>query len=127
MLGNWGAAAIAAALGMAVGPGQDGGGGGEPKGGRGFKSAKDVTYLYQKITPNNEHLKYGVAKNPLTRYTQEELGGGRLKILAKGERKDMLKLKRDLHETLPIRREGGQKFHIEKQINSGLLPLSFDQ
>jgi RHS repeat-associated protein len=83
---------------------------------------KDVTYLYQKLGAAGEHLKYGISKNPETRYTEEELAGGQLKILAMGPRKDMLKLERDLHETLPIGPEEGQKFYIQKQIEKGLIP-----
>ena len=84
--------------------------------------SKDLTYLYQKLGPNGEHLKYGIAKDPATRYTQEELGGGRLKILTSGSRQDMLRLERNLHETLPIGREEGQKFYIQKQIDRGYVP-----
>ena len=84
--------------------------------------ANSSTSLYQKIGPAGEHLKYGVANNPSTRYTQEELGGGRLKILAEGSRQDMLKLERGLHETLPIGSQEGQKFYIQKQIEKGLAP-----
>jgi hypothetical protein len=34
----------------------------------------------------------------------------------------MLELERNLHETLPIGPEEGQKFYIQKQINKGLRP-----
>ena len=81
-----------------------------------------LTSLYQKIGPDGEHLKFGIAKDPATRYTLEELGGGRLKILATGIRSEMLKLERALHETLPIGPEEGQKFYIQKQIDKGLIP-----
>ena len=91
--------------------------------GRGGKGGgKDSTFLYQKLGPNGEHLKYGIANNPATRYTQDELGGGRLKILTEGSRQDMLKLERNLHETLPIGPQEGQKFYIQKQIDKGLIP-----
>jgi RHS repeat-associated protein len=86
------------------------------------KTADDVTYLYQKIGPEGEHLKFGITKNPATRYTQEELGGGRLNILKEGPRKDMLQLERNLHETLPIGPEEAQQFYILKQIEKGLKP-----
>jgi hypothetical protein len=76
----------------------------------------------RKLGAAGEHLKYGISKNPETRYTEEELAGGQLKILAMGPRKDMLKLERDLHETLPIGPEEGQKFYIQKQIEKGLIP-----
>jgi RHS repeat-associated protein len=80
------------------------------------------TYLYQKLGPGGDHLKYGITKDPLGRYTADELGGGRLKILAQGSRKDMLQLERNLHETLPIGPEEGQSFYIQKQIEKGLVP-----
>jgi RHS repeat-associated protein len=80
------------------------------------------TSLYQKVGPNGEHLKFGVANNPATRYTSEALGGGRLKILATGQRDEMLKLERGLHETLPVGQQEGQKFYIQKQVDKGLIP-----
>jgi RHS repeat-associated protein len=89
---------------------------------RGGAGAKSSTSLYQKLGPNGEHLKYGIANNPSTRYTNEELGGGSLKILAEGPRQDMLKLERGLHETLPIGSQEGQKFYIQKQIDKGFVP-----
>ena len=55
------------------------------------------TYLYQKVGANGEHLKFGVTKNPATRYTQAELGGGKLNIIAEGSQSDMLQLERNLH------------------------------
>jgi hypothetical protein len=78
--------------------------------------------LYQKIGAEGEHLKYGITKNPETRYTVAELAGGRLKILAEGPRKDMLQLERNLHETLPFGPEEGQLFYIKKQMEKGLSP-----
>src|SRR5205814_6768761 len=75
-------------------------------------AAEDVTYLYQKVGAQGEHLKFGITKNPATRYTQEELAGGRLKILTEGPRKDMLQLECNLHETLPIGPEEAQNFYI---------------
>jgi hypothetical protein len=62
----------------------------------------DETFLYQKLSAEGSHLKYGIKKNPLTRYTPEELNGGLLNILASGTKEDMLALERSLHETLPI-------------------------
>ena len=88
---------------------------------------KALTTLYQKLGPNGEHLKYGITNNPATRYTEEELAGGSLKKLAEGSRKDMLKLERDLHETLPIGPEEGQKFYIQKQFDKGLTPPPYNQ
>ena len=77
------------------------------------------TFLYQKLGPNGEHLKYGITKNPATRYTSEQLGGGELKILASGGRSEMLSLERDLHSHLPIGPEERQKCYIEIQRAKG--------
>lgn len=89
-------------------------------------AAQDVTYLYQKLGAECEHLKFGITKNPATRYTQEELAGGRLNIIAEGAKKDMLQLERNLHETLPIEPQEGQKFYIQKQVEKGLTPPPYD-
>ncbi|WP_218030600.1 Hint domain-containing protein, partial [Sinomonas atrocyanea] len=78
--------------------------------------------LYQKLGPDGEHLKYGISNNPSTRYTAAQLNGGSLKILATGERRDMLALERDLHSTLPIGPEEGQSIYVQIQIKKGLLP-----
>jgi hypothetical protein len=43
-----------------------------------------------------------------------------LKILAEGLRKEMLKMERALHSTLPIGSEEGQKAYIELQKAKGL-------
>jgi RHS repeat-associated protein len=83
-------------------------------------ATKGSTILYQKIGKNGEHLKFGITKNPTTRYTKSQLNGGRLKELASGDKKDMLALERKLHEKLPIGSEEGQKFYINKQIEQGL-------
>jgi hypothetical protein len=80
------------------------------------------TVLYQKLSSTGEHLKYGITKNPATRYTSKELNGGSLNILARGSKPDMLALERLLHETLPIGPEEGQLFYIQKQIANGLRP-----
>jgi hypothetical protein len=81
------------------------------------------TALYQKVDKDGNHLKYGIAKIPeKNRYTAKQMNGGKLKILARGEKKDMLKLERDLHETLPFGPEEGQKFYIKKQVAKGLKP-----
>ena len=85
-----------------------------------MSSTDDVFYLYQKVGPNGEHLKYGFTKNPNTRYTKKQLGDGRLRIIAQGSKDDMLALERKLHETLPIGPEEGQLFYIEKQAEQGL-------
>ncbi len=81
------------------------------------------TVLYQKVDKDGNHLKFGIAKIPeKNRYTTKQMNGGKLKILARGEKKDMLKLERDLHETLPIGPEEGQKIYIKKQVEKGLKP-----
>ncbi len=87
---------------------------------------KDLTYLYHKVGAEGEHLKFGITKNPATRYTEEELAGGRLKIIGQGSREDMLQLERNLHETLPIGPEEAQKFYIQKQIEKGLKPPPYN-
>ncbi|CAM4428888.1 MAG: hypothetical protein LEGION0403_FIIPPAGN_02739 [Legionella sp.] len=75
--------------------------------------------LYQKVGPNGEHLKFGITKNPSSRYTTSELNGGRLKIIARGTRSDMLKLERELHKTLPIGPEERQKAYVNIQVARG--------
>jgi hypothetical protein len=92
-----------------------------------FQFAKDVsnpnvTYLYQKVGAQCEHLKFGITENPATRYTAAELNGGRLRIIGQGERSEMLRLERQLHETLPIGPEERQLFYIQKQVEQGLKP-----
>lgn len=62
-------------------------------------------------------LKFGITKNPETRYTKDQLGGGRLKNIASGDKKEMLSLERKLHEKLPIGLEEGQKFYIKNRWN----------
>lgn len=84
------------------------------------KAAKDLTYLYEKVGAKGEHLKYGVTKDPLARYTQEELAGGDLRILASGSREEMLALERDLHSTLPIGPEERQSVYVKVQADQGL-------
>lgn len=81
-----------------------------------------ITYLYQKVSAAGEHLKFGITNNPLTRYTAEELAGGRLRIVAIGLRQNMLALERKLHETLPIGGEEAQRFYIKIQEALGLRP-----
>ena len=85
-------------------------------------ATRGTTYLYQKVGPLGEHLKFGITNNPATRYTAEQLAGGRLRIIASGLRADMLALERKLHETLPIGPEEGQSFYIQLQMEKGLLP-----
>ena len=86
------------------------------------KSTGSGTYLYQKVRSQGEHLKYGITKNPTTRYTKSQLDGDHLRIVGEGSKKEMLSLERSLHETLPIGPEEGQLFYIQKQIENGLKP-----
>jgi RHS repeat-associated protein len=55
-------------------------------------AGKETTYLYQKVGTAGEHLKFGITGNPATRYTAAELNGGQLRIIAQGERSEMLSL-----------------------------------
>jgi len=73
---------------------------------------KGTTFLYEKLAADGSHLKYGITKNPLTRYSDSQLAGGRLKFLAQGDRGDMLKLERDLRSTLPIGLEERQLYYV---------------
>ena len=84
--------------------------------------ATRTTYLYQKVGAAGEHLKFGVTVSPATRYSAADLNGGRLRIIARGERSDMLRLERQLHETLPLGPEELQLYYIQKQIANGLRP-----
>jgi hypothetical protein len=85
-------------------------------------SEPEMGYLYEKLSSTGEHLKYGYTKNLETRYTQAEMNGGRLNILAYGPKEDMLALERNLHENLPIGPEEGQTFYIGIQVAKGLRP-----
>jgi len=86
------------------------------------QGAKALNYLYQKVGKDGKHLKFGITKNPETRYTKEQLAGGKLRIVASGERQEMLRLEREAHETLPIGPEERQAIYIQKQIEKGLTP-----
>lgn len=90
------------------------------------RGTEELTYLHQKVGAAGEHLKFGITKNPATRYTQEQLAGGRLRIIAKGSREEMLKLERNLHETLPLGPEERQSFYIQKQVDKGPKPPPYD-
>ena len=79
-----------------------------------------TTSLYQKLGADGEHLKYGISNNPATRYTQEQLNGGRLKVIADGTREKMLELERNLHSTMPIGPEEGQSIYQNIQKSKGL-------
>jgi RHS repeat-associated protein len=89
-------------------------------------SGEADTFLYQKLSAEGQHLKFGITANPTTRYTTAELNGGQLNILASGPRRDMLALERALHEWLPIGPEEGQSFYIQKQISNGLRPPPYE-
>lgn len=91
--------------------------GGNPVGGRSLNNNNAV--LYQKVGPDGEHLKFGVTKNPASRYNRSELNGGRLKIVAQGSRQEMLRLERNVHSTLPIGPEERQKGYINIQAAKG--------
>lgn len=40
------------------------------------RATQGTTYLYQKLGPNGEHLKYGITNDPEGRYTKSKLNGG---------------------------------------------------
>ena len=75
--------------------------------------------LYQKVGANGEHLKFGITKNPGSRYTTTELNGGKLKIVAQGSRQEMLQLEREVHSKLPIGPEERQKGYVNMQASKG--------
>ena len=83
---------------------------------------ENATYLYQKVSAEGEHLKFGITNNPATRYTPAELNGGALRLVASGPRAKMLALERELHSTLPIGPEERQVFYIRIQVEKGLAP-----
>ena len=88
-------------------------------------ASERATYLYQMVTKSGEHLKYGISYNPLTRYSAKHLrglGNARLRIIGQGQRPDMLRLERALHETLPIGSEEAQAFYRAIQQAKGLTP-----
>ena len=91
---------------------------GNAVGGSAFNNNNN-TVLYQKVGKNGEHLKFGISKNPATRYTSSELNGGKLKIIAQGSRQEMLRLERNVHSTLPIGSEERQKGYINIQASKG--------
>lgn len=66
--------------------------------------------MYQKVGPLGEHLKFGIANNPATRYTDEQLAGGRLRILARGLRADMLALETKASRDASNRSRRGPEF-----------------
>ncbi len=62
-----------------------------------------------------------MTKNLVRRYTQKQLAGGRLKIIAKSCNKSkILELERTLHETLPL---GPEERQIYYQIFQALKML----
>jgi len=88
------------------------------------KAGKEITFLYQKLSGTGQHLKFGITSDLARRYSAAELNGGSLKVIAQGDRADMLRLERDLHQALPLGIEEGQSFYIQKQVQNGLLPPS---
>ncbi len=92
----------------------------------GLASPGKKLFLYQKVGPKingiEKHLKFGVAQDLRTRYSQVELGGGRLKQLAFGDATEILALERNLHRSLPLGLEEGQKAHGRIQAANGLRP-----
>lgn len=89
----------------------------------GLESKGNETYLYQKVSSTGEHLKFGITNNPATRYTANELAGGKLVIIAKGPRTQMLGLERELHSTLPLGPEERQLQYVRIQNMKGLRGL----
>jgi len=90
----------------------------------GLVSGNDLTYLYQKLGQSGEHLKYGITVDPVTRYTAQELAGGKLIILNKGPRDEMLKLERNLHKTMPLGPEERQACYQRIQQRGGISGAS---
>lgn len=78
-----------------------------------------TTYLYQKVGPNGEHGKFGITVNPDRRYSAEKLNGGSLKIIAQGNRQEMLRLERNCHTYLPIGPEERQPYYVKLQASMG--------
>jgi hypothetical protein len=58
---------------------------------------------YIKVDKDDQLLKHGVTQHedPRKRYTREQVGEGRVKLMERGPRKEMLKKERDLVETNP--------------------------
>ena len=91
-----------------------------------FVSENDPTYLYQKVSKTSEHLKFGITGDPATRYTDAEMAGGKLRIIAKGTRREMLALERKLHKTLPLgpQEKQFQYSRLQRQKNIKGCPVS---
>jgi RHS repeat-associated protein len=83
------------------------------------REGEPKAYLYQKVGPKEEHLKFGVTDDLSKRYTSSELSGGRLRKLAEGSRDEMLQLERQLHSTLPLGPEERQRQYFEIQLRKG--------
>ena len=58
---------------------------------------------YEKVDRDGKLLKHGVThhKDPRKRYTKEQIGKGRVDLMERGPRKEMIKKERDLVETNP--------------------------
>jgi len=86
---------------------------------RSYKVAKNAIcaagvtyYLYDKLSLEGFHLKYGMTKNIGGRYTSAQMAGGRLKILAKScDKSKILELERNLHKYLPLGPEERQVYY----------------
>ncbi|HET9281579.1 MAG TPA: RHS repeat-associated core domain-containing protein, partial [Candidatus Angelobacter sp.] len=57
--------------------------------------------LYEKYDKNGNFQKHGVSQNSNKRYTQKQLNGGRIKVVGKGPRRQMLAKERQKVETNP--------------------------
>lgn len=70
-----------------------------------------TTYLYQQVDAQGGHVKFGVAVNPATRYSAEQLNGGRLHVLVSGSRAQMLQTERFMHSIIQPGPGEGQQTH----------------
>ncbi len=86
-----------------------------------------TTYLYQKVGPAGEHLKFGItsAIPPRARYRAAQYAGGQMRILASGTRAQMAVLERALHRTLPLGPEERQIWYRVYQWLKGLDPFPY--
>ena len=82
--------------------------------------------LYQKLDAQGNHLKFGITKDPVRRYTKAQLNGGSLSELAEGSREEMLKLEAALHKSIPPGPEEAQLFYFEFQAREGIRPPPYD-
>src|SRR5690606_19540534 len=66
-----------------------------------MKSDKLEATLYQRVDKEGNHMKWGVSKNPKTRYSKKELIGHEVKGKKTGPRDEVLSLERKLTERYP--------------------------